>query len=475
MARSVEAGGNPLDCWSAEWSFGYPVLRTYQPLAHLLVVALYFAFGKTISLMTLFLWVRFLSVALLPASFFVSARWLGLSRLTAAAAAVLAPLVSTNLLYGVEFGSFTWAGSGLFPQAVATHLLLLSLGAGWMAVRSRPPCRVSGVLVGLTVLSHLIYGYIAALSLAATRAASRCALSARGADAPDAGDRGRGVRDRGISIDTAARATLRSSITAAGSPSGNGIRSGPGRRCSACLPGNCSTTDACRSSRLLACARRRAPALEPAARARVQRRARIHRGRRGPLDPALFRPAVLGTAADVLGGFRRHASAPRHRRRADFSRAAGGNRSRGGVAGVGAAPAFGGRDRRNGPAALSDGSRARAVSGEQRRVGTPQSRKLCRGASERSMRSIARAKQRGGRAYAGLAATWGGRFKVGDVPFYAFLSTAQVPAVGFLYHAMALTGDIMVRFNDRDPTQYRLFNIQYRDCARRLAADRHRA
>ena len=88
MVRTVEAGGNALDTWSAEWSFGYPVLRTYQPLAHLLVVALYFAFGKTISLMTLFLWARFLSIALLPATFFVSARWLGLSRVTAAAAAV---------------------------------------------------------------------------------------------------------------------------------------------------------------------------------------------------------------------------------------------------------------------------------------------------------------------------------------------------------------------------------------------------
>src|ERR1039458_2790572 len=34
-------------------------------------------------------------------------------------------MVSTNFLYGIEYGSFTWAGSGLFPQAVATHLLLL--------------------------------------------------------------------------------------------------------------------------------------------------------------------------------------------------------------------------------------------------------------------------------------------------------------------------------------------------------------
>ena len=34
MVQAVERGENPLDCWSSEWSLGYPVLRTYQPLAH---------------------------------------------------------------------------------------------------------------------------------------------------------------------------------------------------------------------------------------------------------------------------------------------------------------------------------------------------------------------------------------------------------------------------------------------------------
>src|SRR5207248_4851162 len=72
----------------------------------------------------------------------------------------------------------------------------------------------------------------------------------------------------------------------------------------------------------------------------------------------------------------------------------------------------------------------------------------------------ATAKERGGRAYAGLAALWGGKFKVGDVPFYAFFSGANVPAVSFLYHSMALTSDIMVRFNEWNPSHYRLFNIR---------------
>ena len=74
--------------------------------------------------------------------------------------------------------------------------------------------------------------------------------------------------------------------------------------------------------------------------------------------------------------------------------------------------------------------------------------------------TVAVVKERGGRAYSGLAAAWGGRFKVGDVPFYAFFSEAHVPAVAFLYHSMALTSDIMVRFNEWNPSHYRLFNIR---------------
>src|SRR4029077_4366590 len=74
IVQVVERGGNPLDMWSPEWSLGYPVLRTYQPLAHLLVAAVYFALGKSVPLIAVFTWMRFLSVALLPLSFFWAAR-----------------------------------------------------------------------------------------------------------------------------------------------------------------------------------------------------------------------------------------------------------------------------------------------------------------------------------------------------------------------------------------------------------------
>ena len=32
MVQAIQNGENPIDFWSPEWSLGYPVLRTYQPL-----------------------------------------------------------------------------------------------------------------------------------------------------------------------------------------------------------------------------------------------------------------------------------------------------------------------------------------------------------------------------------------------------------------------------------------------------------
>ncbi|MGH9558595.1 MAG: hypothetical protein ACRD30_05095, partial [Bryobacteraceae bacterium] len=165
MVNAIEHGSNPLDWWAPQWSMGYPVLRTYQPLAHAIVAGTYFALFKSVSLMTIFVWVRYLSVVLLPLTFFITARLLSFSPLTAGAAAMLAPLISTDALYGLEYGSYLWAGSGLFTQAVACHFLLLAIGFGYRAIRRGRPLALSGILLGLTFLAHFIYGYIGALTI----------------------------------------------------------------------------------------------------------------------------------------------------------------------------------------------------------------------------------------------------------------------------------------------------------------------
>src|SRR5690348_11976545 len=83
MTDALEHGRNPLDFWSPWSAFGYPEIRTYQPLAHALVVLVYFALGKSVSIVTVFSWVQYLMIVLLPASFFAAAALIGLSPLTA--------------------------------------------------------------------------------------------------------------------------------------------------------------------------------------------------------------------------------------------------------------------------------------------------------------------------------------------------------------------------------------------------------
>ena len=164
MVEALESGENPLDCWVSEWSFGYPVSRTYQPLGHIVPALAYLGLGKSISLLTLFVWIRYLLVCLFPLTIYYTSRLLHLDRPAAVAAALVAPLLATNGLYSLEYGSFLWRGNGLYTQAWAMHFLPLSLGFALRAVQSGQGLAHAGLFLALTFVSHLMYGYIGALS-----------------------------------------------------------------------------------------------------------------------------------------------------------------------------------------------------------------------------------------------------------------------------------------------------------------------
>jgi hypothetical protein len=165
MVQAIERGNYPFDFWAPESSLGYPVLRTYQPLAHAIVAGAYFALFKDVPLITVFVWVRYLAVVLVPLTFFITGRLLLLPPLTSAAAAILSCLVSTPGLFGLESSSYVWVSFGLFTQAVACHFALLTIGLGFRAIRGGRLIAVTGMLLGLTFLAHFVYGYIAALTI----------------------------------------------------------------------------------------------------------------------------------------------------------------------------------------------------------------------------------------------------------------------------------------------------------------------
>lgn len=457
MNQAISAGGNPLDCWSTEWAFGYPVTRTYQPLAHWIVVALFRAAGGWVPILSFFVLVRFLAIVLLPVSFFIAARWMGLSSMCAAAVALLAPLISTDFLYGIEYGSFTWAGSGLFPQAVATHLLLLSIGSGWRTLRSGKRIVLTGVLVGLTVVAHLIYGYMAAATIVLL------------AVLPDSasGAARRWARTFAIGIVALALSAFQIVPLLADHGVVNHSRwepewkwdsFGAGTVLARLFTGELLdhgrlpvlTILAFGGVALWAWNRRRGQPVpqQDFLCAGAALWIAIYCGR--PLWGPLL--AALGMSDDMhlhrtIGGahvflvlLAASALAEMWRRLAERGRF---------VAAVALTIVLLYPMLRERGTFLANN----AAWGKRTLAAYDANRNDLE-------KAIAAAKARGGRVYPGLAAGWGGRFKIGDAPFYSFLSAPGVPAVAFLYHSMALDGDLMPRFNDGNAAQYRLFDIQ---------------
>jgi hypothetical protein len=467
--QAVEHHQNPLDFWVPEFAFGYPVFRTYQPLAHLTVAAIYFLLGKTVSLLTVFVWVRYLLLVLLPLSFFCSARLLDLSRPAALAAAMLAPLLVTNGLFGLEAGSFVWAGLGLFPQLFAAHLLLVGMGLAFRAVRTGKRLTLTGAVLGLAFLGHMIYGYIGLLTTVL--------MAAQTLHEQQAGATGPAVR----------RALSRLAwiwVTAG-------------------LIAGFQLVTMFQDRRIINHSH-----WEPvwkwdsygffAVAGQVLSGAALDYGRL----PVLSLLALLGIGAYVWYVWRRKQTESLAAPAETLHFLAG--------AALLWTLLYCGRPLW-GPALLLVG-----ITGSfpiHRFIGAVQIFLIFFGAiglarlwtwigprrifwsvvatllilspaiRERSQylantakwgqqnveafayaeptldAAILRAKLRGNRVYSGLGANWGAQWKVGHTPVYAFLGPREVPAVSYLYHSMSLAGDFLVRFDENNPFHYRLFNV----------------
>ncbi|PWU12284.1 MAG: hypothetical protein C5B51_00925 [Terriglobia bacterium] len=458
MVQAIERGQNPLDFWSPEAALGYPEIRTYQLLAHALVVFIYFALGKAVSLMTVFVWVRYLSLVLLPLSFYAAVLLLELPPLTAAAAALLAPLISTSGLFGVEYYSFVWRGLGLFPQAVATHFLLLSIGMAFRALRRGTSIVLSGFLLGITAACHLIYGYMGALTV--------CLLALLpDRDVPRST---RILRTVVIGAVTAIlcvyqlvplyldRAIINHSIV---EPAWKWDSFGAAQVLQWLFTGGLLDYGRLPVLTLLTFAgvavilwrfrdTRRLPPADSFVLAGAVFWILVFFGRPfwGPLL------ILLGVSPDmhvhrVSGGVHIFLIFLAALGLAFlWQEAAGRWHAAVAVIGTGvllAAPVLTTAQYLAGDAEGGTQNLAQYVS-QANVIGAV----------------VADLKGHGGRTYAGLSTGWGAKFEVGAVPIYAVLSVHQVPTVSILYHTMALPGDIMAHFDERKPMQYRLFDIR---------------
>jgi len=162
---AIREGANPLDFWVPTWVSGFPLFHYYQPGPYLLLALLHFLFGGMLPLLLLYRAAIIFAVALFPPANYLALRWFGLRRDTACWGAFLSCLIAAHATYGIEMESFTWTGWGLFAQAVALPLLPLALAGGWRAVQDGGKTLGYAAILAAAFLTHILYGYIAALSL----------------------------------------------------------------------------------------------------------------------------------------------------------------------------------------------------------------------------------------------------------------------------------------------------------------------
>lgn len=451
LGDSIARGEPFLDPWVSEWSLGYPVWRSYQPLPHLLGAAVLRLTEPFAAHAAAWAALVYALHVLLPLSVYGGARLLGISPGAAGLASLLVLMPSSWGEYGrfgLSYGATTWRGSGVYTQLAALLFLVPTFGLVARALDTGRRRALAAVFLALTALSHIVFGYVAF--------ASAGVLALVG----PAGERSRRLV-RLVTIVAPALLLLAWFVVPLSLTSGevNHSRWEDVRKWdsygAAVILWDLFTghlLDAGRlpwlsflsalgvlaaifsvreqlARRLLALAAfwlalflGRATWGQLLLLAAVPADLHLHRLQ------ATFELALLLLAA---WGIERAVRAAAHRDlRLAFVA----------VAGVAALLIPVGRERAR---YLADNQ----AWGEENLKAFDVERGDLEGALAEAHAILA---ERPGRASAGLAGGWGRDFKVGSVPFYAFLTREHIDQASFLYHSMSITSEIMTLRNDED-------------------------
>jgi hypothetical protein len=159
-AARLTSGHLPFDGWYPYLSLGASRFHHYQSLPHILTGAATAVLGART-----FAWSGYLLLGSWPLAVYAGGRLLELDPWSAAAAAVVAPLLVSASGLGYEYSSYTWTGSGAWSQLWGMWALPLALGLSWRAVARGGSLALGALAVGVTVCLHLLTGYLALLAV----------------------------------------------------------------------------------------------------------------------------------------------------------------------------------------------------------------------------------------------------------------------------------------------------------------------
>ena len=153
------------DPWQSTMGMGFPLFHYYQHLPHITIALIHVITLEVFPLANMLHWTTYLLLSFFPLSIYWSLRRFGFDLLSAAMGGLVASLAATNGLYGLGFASYVFRGFGLYTQLWAMVLLPLSLALSYQVLREGRGYFWATLLLTATLMSHLMYGYMAFLTL----------------------------------------------------------------------------------------------------------------------------------------------------------------------------------------------------------------------------------------------------------------------------------------------------------------------
>jgi len=165
---AVEAlthGLDVTDPWQGTMDMGFPRFHYYQHLPYVIVALVHVVTLGAFPSADMLNWTTFLLLSMFPLSIYWSLRIFGFDRISSAMGGLVASLAATNGLFGFGFSSYVFSGFGLYSQLWGMMLIPPALALSYRVLREGRGYFWATVLLAATLMSHLLYGYIAFVTL----------------------------------------------------------------------------------------------------------------------------------------------------------------------------------------------------------------------------------------------------------------------------------------------------------------------
>lgn len=165
LDHTVKNGGNPVDFWFDGTPFGFALFRGYQHLPHLLIYLIYRVLGEHFALETVLRVSTCMLALITPCIFFLGARLLSFSKLSAGFVAIFSVLVVEVGNYGLGLHNYNWGSGGIIAQLWATCFLVPAIGYAVGYIKDGRPLGLSVFLGFCTFGSHVVAIFVLGIAI----------------------------------------------------------------------------------------------------------------------------------------------------------------------------------------------------------------------------------------------------------------------------------------------------------------------